>query len=146
MWIPPETLQHWDITDADKAALADLPDAVAPFFQADVQLEATPMMRGGFYRIANDLGLDIGVSARGVFAVDPENEIPDVFVNSSVADLAEFLRETGLFQAAVAGMDEEGAVGLVGEMRERLERRDPAAFAGDRTWWPLVFDQLEFPI
>jgi hypothetical protein len=32
-------------------------------------------------------------------------------VNSSVADLAEFLRETGLFQAAVAGMDEEEAVG-----------------------------------
>jgi hypothetical protein len=31
-------------------------------------------------------------------------------------------------------------------MRERLERRDPAAFAGNRTWWLAVFDQLEFPI
>jgi hypothetical protein len=72
--------------------------------------------------------------------------MPDVFVNSSVADLAEFLRETGLLQAAIAGMDEEEAVAWVAEIRDRLEQRDPAAFAGDCTWWLMVFDQLEFPI
>jgi SUKH-4 immunity protein len=40
-------------------------------------------------------------------------------------------------------MDEADAVARVGEIRERLERRDPAAFAGDCTWWLMVFDQLE---
>src|SRR5690349_16718684 len=137
MQIPQETLQYWDINDADKAALADLPDAMAPFFQADVQLETTPMMRGGFYRIANDLGYELGVGAQGVHAVDPQDEMPNLFVNSTVADLAEFLRETGSFQAGVEGMDEDEAVARIGEIRERLERRDPSAFAGDRTWWPL---------
>jgi len=100
-------------------------------------------MRGALYRVANDLGLNIGVGARGVFAVDPQDAMPDLFVNSSVADLAEFLRETGSFQSSVAGMDEGEAVARVGEIRERLERRDPAAFDGECTWWPLVFDQLE---
>jgi hypothetical protein len=38
---------------------------------------------------------------------------------------------------------EDEAVARVLEIRERLRRRDPAAFAGDRTWWPMVFDQLE---
>jgi hypothetical protein len=46
-------------------------------------------------------------------------------------------------QAGVAGMDEDEAVARVGEIRERLERRDPAAFAGDCTGWSGVFDQLE---
>src|SRR5258706_10975779 len=122
MRIPQETLQQWEITDADKAALADLPDAVEPFFQPDLQREAQPTMRGGLYRIANDLGREIGVGARGVLAVDPQHEMPDLFVNSSVADLAEFLRETGSFQAGVAGMHEDEAVARVGEIRERLER------------------------
>jgi hypothetical protein len=78
MRIPQETLEQWEITDADKAALADLPDAVEPFFQPDLQGGAQPVMRGGLYRIANDLGLEIGVGARGVFAVDPQDEMPDL--------------------------------------------------------------------
>ncbi len=136
-------MQRWEITAADKAALVDLPDAVEPFFHADPQSEARPMMRGGLYRVGNDLGRDIGVGIGGVFAVDPLAELPDLFVNSSVADLVDFLRETGTLQAGVDGMDEDAAVAWVGEIRERLERRDPAAFAGNRTWWLLVFDQLE---
>ena len=89
------------------------------------------------------LGREIGVGALGVFAVDPQLEMPDLFVNSRVADLAEFLRETGSFQARVAGMSEDEAVARIGEIRGRLQRRDPAAFAGDCTWWLMVFDQLE---
>ena len=143
MRIPPEILRHWELSYADKAALADLPDAVVPFFQADPQRETEPAIRGGLYRIAHDMGLEIGVGAQGVFAVDPRNEMPDCFVNSSVADLAAFLREAGSFQASVAGMDEVEAVERVVEIRKRLERRDPAAFAGGGTWWPMVFDQLE---
>jgi hypothetical protein len=69
--------------------------------------------------------------------------MPDLFVNSTVADLAEFLRETGSFQAGVAGMDEDEAVARTGEIRERLKRHDPAAFAGGRGWWSMVFDQLQ---
>jgi hypothetical protein len=78
-----------------------------------------------------------------VHAIDPSNELPNCFVNSSVTDLAEFLRETGEFQASVAGMDEDEAVKKVGRIRDRLARRDPAAFANDDTWWSAVFEQLE---
>lgn len=142
MRIPEETVRQWQISPADKAALVDLPDAVPPYFHADVQLEAVPTMRGGGYRFANDLGLHIGVSARGVYAVDPLDEMPDLFVNSTVADLVEFLRETGLFLSVATGVAEDEVAARVGAIRERLERRDPAAF-GEHTWWPLVFDQME---
>jgi SUKH-4 immunity protein len=142
MLIPPETLRHWQISEADKLALADLPDAVRPFFQGDPQKETEPVMRGGYYRIANDLGRDIGVGMRGVFAVDPLNEMPDCFVNSSVADLVVFLQELGAYQDASAAMDYDEAEARATEVRERLERHDPAAFAG-HAWWALVFDQLE---
>ena len=142
MLIPPETLRHWQISTADKLALADLPDAVQPYFQADPQKETNPAMRGGYYRIANDQGRDIGVNMRGVFAVDPLNEMADCFVNSSVADLAEFLRELGAYQDASAELDNDEACARATEVRERLEPLDPAAFAG-YAWWAMVFDQLE---
>ena len=143
MRILPETLQQWQVSDEDKAALAELPERVGPFFQADPQPDGRPAMRGGLYRIANDLGRDIGFGPDGVYAIDPSDELPDCFVNSSVADLAEFLRETGEFQASVAGMDEHEAVEKVGGIRDRLTRLDPAAFANDDTWWSAVFEQLE---
>jgi len=136
-------VNQWELSDADKADLADLPEAVQPFFHSDPHSRAQPAMRCGYYRIANDLGREIVVGDRGVFAIDATGELPDCFVNSSVADLAEFLRETGAFQAGVAGMDEDEAVAKVLEIRERLQRRDPAAFADDGTWWSMVFDQLE---
>jgi hypothetical protein len=142
MQIPEEALRQWRLSDADRAALADLPEAVEPFFRADPQDDGEPAMRGGYYRIANDQGLDIGVGPQGVYAVDPRNELPDCFVNSSVADLAEFLRETGAFQAVAGGLDEDDAVDRVVRIRDRLRRRDPAAFADD-AWWSMVFDQLE---
>jgi pimeloyl-ACP methyl ester carboxylesterase len=140
--IPEEILNQWEISDADRADLAGLPKAVQPFFHLDPQSQTRPTMRGGYYRIANDLGREIGVGRGGVVAADPLGEMPDCFVNSSIADLVEFLRETGSFQTGVAGMDEDEAAARVREIRERLRRRDPAAFAGD-TWWSLVFEQLE---
>jgi hypothetical protein len=143
MRIPEEILDRWEISDADRRALAELPEVVEPFFHADAQSEAQPTVRGGLYRIANDLRREIGVGAEGVFAVDPLGEVADLFVNTSAVDLAVFVRETGAFQAGVAGMDEDEAVARVLEMRDRLQRRDPAAFADDATWWSMVFDQLE---
>ena len=143
MLIPPEVLRQWHISEADKLALADLPDAVGPFFIADPQVQADPAMRGGYYRIANDQGLDIGVGMRGVFAVDPLNEMSDCFVNSSVANLAAFLREVAVLLDSLGELDYDEASAQATEVRERLQPLDPAAFT-DRAWWPLVFDQLEF--
>jgi hypothetical protein len=142
----------WDIGAGDRAALVSigLPARVEPFFEARIQTGDAPRIRrrhglAQLYAIGWDLGRDLGVapSDDGVFAVDPLGELPDCFVNSSVADLAAFLDAVVEARPRFADLDDAQAERIVAETRVRLASHDARAFSAADTWWSLVFEQLE---
>jgi hypothetical protein len=142
----------WDVGAEDRAALASigLPARVEPFFEARIQTADAPRIRrrhglAALYAIGWDLGRDLGIAPNGdgVFAVDPLGELPDCFVNSSVADLVAFLDAVVEARRRFVGLDVVQAERIVAETRVRLASQDPRAFSTANTWWSLVFEQLE---
>ena len=74
-----------------------------------------------------------------VLLLDMANPIPEL-VNSSLRDFSRFLYEFALFLDADQGVD--GRAARAGELQQRLQNQDPAAFAESDSWWSMAFSEL----
>jgi hypothetical protein len=147
----PELVNHWAITDAEKEILlrVGLPKKVAPFFEASIQEQVEPAVitksHGAMYKIGWDLGNDIAVASDsgGIFAVDPTGDEPEIFVNSTLVQLASFLHESGKARHGFSAMSEAEIDTAIADLKERLWDIDPPAFPDSGSWWTLIFEQME---
>jgi hypothetical protein len=79
-----------------------------------------------------------------VWSIDPRNELPVRFVNSSVDGLAASIGAYTAYASEVTeAEDERAARRLVGELRGRIGSIDAAAIADADTWWSLILEQAE---
>jgi hypothetical protein len=147
----PELVSNWAITDAEKEILlrVGLPKRVEPFFEATIQEQEQPAItssaHGALYKIGWDLGNDIAAASgsAGVFAVDPTGNEPDIFVNSTLVELASFLHESGKVRSVFSTMSDEEIDTAIADLKEKLWDIDPPAFPDSGSWWLLVFEQME---
>jgi hypothetical protein len=147
----PEIAARWAITADERQALVrvGLPRFVDPFFEARIQASTDPTIgsksAGKLYQIGWDMGRNIGVATeqRGIYAVDPEGELPELFVNSSAVHLVEFLHHVGRLRAEYARMEDEQIDASIAELKDLLKRADDRAFGSAHDWWCQVFEQME---
>ncbi|MEV4672350.1 SUKH-4 family immunity protein [Actinomadura geliboluensis] len=158
-WVRPDGIAHgdaavvarWAITNAEKEFFCKygIPSTVDPFFEAAIQdsVEATlpSTSHGLLYQLGWDLGRYIGVAKGGVgvYAVNPQPGQQDVFVNSSLIHLVEFLYRVGKIRDQFSQMDDMEIDRSVAMLRVEIEEIDLAAFADEGNWWSLVFEQME---
>jgi SUKH-4 immunity protein len=146
-----DTAAGWAISDGEKQALVEvgLPRFVDPFFEARIQSSRQPSIHstssGDLYQIGWDMGREMGVAsaARGVYAVDPEGELPELFVNSSAVQLVEFLHYVGQLRQEYPRMTDEQIDSSLADLKARLTKIDERAFKNAGDWWSQVFEQME---
>src|SRR5262245_3240279 len=141
----------WAVTDDEKQVLveAGLPRFVGPFFEARIQTNRAPTIESrsadGLYQVGFDMGRNIGVASagRGVYVVDPERELPELFVNSSAVALAEFLHHVVRLRQEYPRMNGEQIDASLANLKARLVKIDESAFSNSARWLSQVFEQME---
>jgi hypothetical protein len=146
-----DTAADWTISDGEKQALVEvgLPRFVDPFFEARVQSDTQPTIHsesaGDLYQIGWDMGRQLGVAeaGRGVYAIDPEGELPELFVNSSAVELIEFLHHVGRLRQEYPRMTDTQIDASLADLKPSLTKIDERAFRSPSDWWSQVFEQME---
>jgi SUKH-4 immunity protein len=121
-----------------------------------METELPDHVRDLFWRHASHVatggpGTILGSDAGGTFVLDDQGAVqweaheaprPGRFVSSSIGLFAEFLLTVSALRDELVRMPEADALRALSDTYERLRSRDPAAFAGNDTWWGVVFEQL----
>lgn len=95
-------------------------------------------------RLGGDSGYELCADEEGtVRAVLLDFDEDERFVNSSPEAFAAGLTELDRALRAIVGTDRpQAAAAAHDRLAERLRAADPAAFADDEHWWPLVLDDI----
>jgi hypothetical protein len=99
----------------------------------------------GRVAIGNDYGTELCLNPEddSIWSIDFEGKLPNRFVNSSLEQLAHFIREYAKYTEEVFSLDDEAASKLVRNLRKRLASADAGAFLDTENWWAVVFEQAE---
>jgi len=126
-------MQRKDLTEIRDLVAARLPRKYEPLLLTFYGREAREAGDGVI--IGDDYGTELHLTADGtVVSIDPEGQLPARFMNSGVAQLAQFLE---VVSRADRPDDERGR-----EMWRELAELDPPAFADEENWWAVVLEQV----
>jgi hypothetical protein len=115
-------------------------------FYDDARLLSRLLHAGSDYLvIGDDEGTKIGIRAvkEDVWSVDPENQLPLRFINSSLEALLTCLQIYLENQVALRQASDDDALKIVSAMRERFSQIDAQALAGADNWWSVILEQTE---
>jgi len=99
----------------------------------------------GQVAIGNDYGTELCLNPEddSIWTIDFEGKLPSRFVNSSLEQLAHFIREYAKYTEEVSSLDDEAATNLVRDLRKRLASADARVFLDTENWWAVVLEQAE---
>ena len=131
--------------EADLLCDIGLPIRVGPVFEADPpEVFVDRGSSRSLLRLGDDLGtwLCLDLATHQVVSVDPERELPERFVNSTLSDFLRFLCRLDRFWAKTMPLEDDEAIAAVSPLREEMRAIDAAALGSEDHWWSVVLEQM----
>ncbi len=105
-----------------------------------------PLSMGGtnYFVVGDDYGTVLGINLETdeLWAVDPNEQLPQCFVNSRVSDFVLFL---ALWESRQPDLEEattEGIKGIIRQLRWQFNSRDKHALENVVNWWNDVLNDV----
>ncbi|WP_254506965.1 SUKH-4 family immunity protein [Anatilimnocola floriformis] len=133
--------------DAFKSEVAaKLPAQYEPLLLTFYGLES--QVNRGMLVIGDDYGTELclDLSSGNIQSIDPNSEHPTRFMNSSIAQLAQFIATHDRLVSKLTVDADTDLSSQLELLRSSLLATDQVALARPENWWSTVLEQLEYEI